>query len=119
MSSVGIDYVLQDSDVSDLVTCLSSMSHKWEQLAIALGLTTAVRDQCRDRIHIIALTNVLREWLAQENSTKPLTLGFLQSKIRGPIVGQGKLAQNLLLAFNEARGEQCSNGGQLGTVRCF
>ena len=101
MSTVGEDYDLSGDDVSIVVEILTPVSFKWEEIAIALNLPVVAKMQCRNPMHIIALTNVLNAWWSIKD--KKHTLGQLRKAIAGPIVGHGRLAGKLISEFNKAK----------------
>ena len=116
MSSVGSDYKLTGSDVNHLVNCLADISDRWHEIGIALQLPGNVREQCRDRRNIISLTNVLTEWV-EGNGRKPMTLGYLKTQLASSIVGRGRVADGLILKFNEVlrKDSNLSASGDNGT----
>ncbi len=105
MSSVGSGYILKDTDVPHLVKCLTSMSHKWEELGIALGLPPNIREQCRSNRNILSLEKILSEWVAGQG-LQPVSLGQLVKALAGDIVGSGRLAGDLISEFNKVLAEE-------------
>ena len=105
MSSVGSGYILKHTDVPHLVKCLTSMSHKWEELGIALGLPPNVREQCRSNRNILSLEKILSEWVAGQG-LQPVSLGQLVKALAGGIVGHGRLAGDLISEFNKVLAEE-------------
>ena len=101
MSAVGEDYKLSDQkDILILVGILTPVRHKWKQIATALKLPTATRQQCSDPDFVTALTNVLEAWSSGEGG-KVITLGQLKNALAGPIVGQSVFANEKLISeFN-------------------
>ena len=90
--------MLKVEDVPHLVDKLMPMSHKWEQLGIALSLPVHVREQCRSQSNAISLSNILEEWV-KGNGAKSVTLGYLQQKLQSPLVGYARMAQELIPHF--------------------
>ena len=105
MSAVGDGYKLTDKDVPVLVEILTPVRHKWEEIAISLKLPPYMRDQWRKEKHVIALTNVLNEWI-QGNGDDIITLGKLRKVLAGSLVAHRVLADKLIPEFNKASSKE-------------
>ena len=99
MSAVGLDYVLKNTDMSDLSEVLTEICNKWEQLASALDLPKHLVAQCRKDTFILSMNSVLGEWIAG-NGVEPITLGTLKRKLESGTVGEKTLAKDLIAKFN-------------------
>ena len=59
------DTCLTDKDIPLVVELVESGSHKWEEICIALGLPTNVREECRNAgKSVLKLTKVFTEWIS-------------------------------------------------------
>ena len=59
------DTCLTDKDIPLVVELVESGSHKWEEICIALGLPTNVREECRNAgNNVLKLTKVFTEWIS-------------------------------------------------------
>jgi len=110
-----VTYELKADDISHLVKCLAAVSHKWEEIGIALELDKSVREQCRNRKNIVALTNILTEWV-QGNESKLVTLAILKKALGGGIVGHGRLAQELIPKFAALKDDRTHRNGSSNGV---
>ena len=102
MSAVGDGYKCTDEDVSLLGEILTPVCNKWKEIAIALKLPHYMLDQWRNENHVIALNNVLNEWI-QGNGDEVITLGKLRKILASKTVGHRVLADKLIPEFNKAR----------------
>ena len=57
------DILLNESHIRCLMKVLVKASHKWEELGRAIGLPRHVISQCKHDRHIVALNNILHEWV--------------------------------------------------------
>ena len=90
------DLLLSDDDIPRLLEALVEVSDKWEVLGIAVGLPKHVREQCRHDKHVVALGNILSEWVTGNyKSAVPATFQNLKQKLESEVVGEGRVAQNL------------------------
>ena len=90
------DILLSESDIPCLMEVLVEASHKWEELGIAIGLPRHVISQCKHDRHIVALNNILHEWVTgYYKGTKPATFKNLKQKLASLIVGEGCVAHKL------------------------
>ena len=105
MSEVDDGYMLSEKDLLFLVEIVTPICHKWEEIAVALKLPPHVRDKCRNYKSVIALSNVLNEWI-RGNGDKIITLGQLRKIVTGPNVEHSVLANELIPKFNKARREK-------------
>ena len=87
---------LNESDICCLMEVLVEASHKWKRLGIALGLPRHVISQCKDDDNVVALKNILHEWVSGNyKGTIPATFKNLKQKLAGQIVGEGSLSHKL------------------------
>ena len=90
------DILLSKSHITCLMEVLVEASDKWEELGIAIGLPRHVIRQCKHDRHIVALYNILHEWvIGNYEGTISATLKNLKQKLAGPIVGEGSLSHKL------------------------
>ena len=84
-----------EGDIPFLMEVLVEASHKWEVLGIAIGLPRHVISQCKHDRHIVALNNILHEWVSGNYKGTPATLKNLKQKLASQIVGEGRVAHKL------------------------
>ena len=90
------DILLSESHIPCLMEVLVEASHKWEELGIAIGLPRHVISQCKHDRHIVALNNILHEWVSGNyKGTIPSTFKNLKQKLACQIVGEGCVAHKL------------------------
>ena len=97
------DILLSESHIPCLMEVLVEASHKWEELGIAIGLPRHVISQCKHDRQIVALNNILHEWVTGNyKGTIPATFKNLKLKLASQIVGESRVAHKLkaeLLTF--------------------
>ena len=91
----GSDTCLTDKDIPLVVELVVSGSHKWEEIGIALGLPSHVREECRNAgNNILKLTKVFTEWiLGSYEGAKMATLTNLKivlasKTVQLPVLGK-------------------------------
>ena len=90
------DILLNESHILCLMEVLVVSSHKWEELGIAIGLPRHVISQCKHDRHIVALNNILHEWVTGNyKGTIPATFKNLKQKLASQIVGESCVAYKL------------------------
>ena len=90
------DILLSESHIPCLIEVLVEASHKWEELGIAIGLPKHVISQCKHDRHIVALNNILHEWVTGNyKGTIPATFKKLKLKLASQIVGESRVAYKL------------------------
>ena len=90
------DILLSESHILCLMEVLVEVSHKWEELGIAIGLPRHVIGQCKHDRHIVALNNILHEWVSGNyKGTIPATSKNLMKKLASQIVGESRVAHKL------------------------
>ena len=98
------DILLSESHISCLMEVLVEVSHKWEELGIAIGLPRHVINQCKHDRHIVALNNILHEWVTGNyKGTIPATFKNLKQKLASLIVGEGRVAHKLKVEFQTSQ----------------
>ena len=97
-----VDYVLKDADISVLVEVLARICDKWQLLATALELSPCLIAQCRNDSLILAMSGIIREWIAG-NGVTPITLGTLKRKLESVTVGERVTAKDLIANFNKVK----------------
>ena len=102
MSAVGLDHVLEDTDIPALSEVLTQISNKWEELATALELPGHLVAQCRNFSLILAMNGIIRVWIAG-NGAKPITLGTLKLKLESVTMGEITFAKDLVANFNKKK----------------
>ena len=94
------DTLLSKSHIPCLMEVLVEVSHKWEELGIAIGLPRHVISQCKHDRHIVALNNILHEWVTGNyKGTIPASFKNLKLKLASQIVGEGRVAHELKVEF--------------------
>ena len=95
------DILISESHIPCLIEFLVEASHKWEELGIAIGLPRHVISQCKHDRHIVALNNILHEWVSRNNEgTIPATFKNLKLKLASQTaVGEGRVAHKLKVEF--------------------
>ena len=93
------DIVLTQDDVSLLTEWLTPVSHKWEQIAISLGLEKYERVKCEGNDIIISLTNCIEHWINNSKATLKTLTDTLSSKT----VGQKTLSEEVKEKFLKLR----------------
>ena len=94
------DILISESHIPCLIEVLVEASHKWEELGIAIGLPRHVISQCKHDRHIVALNNILHEWVSGNNEgTIPATFKNLKLKLASQTVGEGRVAHKLKVEF--------------------
>ena len=77
---------------------------KWEELGIAIGLPRHVISQCKHDRHIVALNNILHEWvIGNYEGTIPATFKKLKLKLASQIVGVSRVAHKLKVELLTSR----------------
>ena len=90
------DILLSESHIPCLMEVLVEASHKWEELGIAIGLPRHVISQCKHDRLIVALNNILHEWVSGNyKGTIPATLKNMKLKLASQTVGEGRVALKL------------------------
>ena len=79
------------------------VSDKWQEIAIALDLPSHTRSDCRGTNNTLSLTNVICEWIKLNQPPKETTLKNLKLALESPLVGRGRVAQNLVERFTVAK----------------
>ncbi len=87
----------KEEDVPALVEALAEVTHKWEEIAVALRLPEAVSEECREgRSFALKLKNVLYTWVVgQHSNARPATLENLKKALASPLVQHPQLAGEL------------------------
>ena len=90
------DILLSESHIPCLMEVLVEASHKWEELGIAIGLPRRVISQCKHDRHIVALNNILHEWVTGKyEGAIPATFKNLKQKLASQIVREDRLSHKL------------------------
>ena len=98
------DILLSESHITCLIEVLVEASDKWEELGIAIGLPRHVISQCKDDRHIMALNNILHEWVTGNyKGTIPATFKNLKLKLASQIVGEGRVAHKLKVKISTSQ----------------
>ncbi len=108
MSSVRSNYVLKSTDVTNLLKCLTSISFKWKELGVALNLPLSLRQKYNHLEHILALENIILEWVNGQG-LQPPSLDQLEKALASDIVGHKRLASNLIPEFNKVLVDKASS----------
>ena len=92
------EYVFfQERDVLNLAVALADVAHKWNEIAIMLGLREVVRTECGEGSNsAMKLYNVLHKWIVGGHSTTArATMKKLKKAIESPFVGRPDIASKL------------------------
>ena len=91
------EYLYREEDVTDLAEALADVSHKWEEIAVALRLPEAVLAECREKSSfVLKLRSVLYKWIVGRlSNTKPPTLKTLKEVLKGPLVQRPDISRQL------------------------
>ena len=92
--------VLSEGDVSLLTELLVGISHKWEEIAIALGLQEYYRAKFRIDCNKISLNKTIACWISSDSTS---TLEKLKQSLSCCVVGESRIAQDLEEKFREAK----------------
>ena len=99
-TSMEEDFVLTSGDVSLLTETLVEISHKWEEIAILLGLQEHDRAEFRKDTNKISLNKTITCWISGDSTS---TLKKLKHALNSKLVGAGRVAQDLEKKFKEAK----------------
>ena len=94
------DIVLTRDDISFLTELLTPVSHKWEEIAISLGLREHDRANCKGETNIISLTKSLGHWI---NNNSKATLKKLTDTLSSETVGRKILSEEVKENFLKLR----------------
>ena len=88
---------LTDRDIPQVVELVVSGSHKWEEICIALGLPTHVREECKHaKTFVLKLNEVLTKWISGSyEGAKKATLTNLKTALASEIVQLPVLGEKL------------------------
>ena len=91
------EYVFQERDVVNLAVALADVAHKWNEIAIMLGLPEVARTECGEGSNsAMKLYNVLHKWIVGGHSTAaPATMKKLKKAIESPLVERPDIASML------------------------
>ena len=99
-TSMEEDIVLNSGDVNLLTELLVEISHKWEEIAISLGLQEHDRAECRRDSNKISLNKTITCWISGDSTS---TLKTPKEVLNSMLVGADRIAQNLERRFKEAK----------------
>ena len=99
-TSMEEDIVLTSGDVNLLTELLVEISHKWEEIAISLGLLKHDRAEFRRDSNKISLNKAVTCWISGDSNA---TLKKLNHALSSDLVGVGRVAQDLEKRFKEAK----------------
>ena len=99
-TSMEEDIVLTSGDVNLLTELLVEISHKWEEIAISLGLLEHDRAEFRRDSNKISLNKAVTCWISGDSNA---TLKKLKHALSSDLVGVGRVAQDLEKRFKEAK----------------
>ena len=117
MEAKSEDIVLTKQDISWLTESLVKVSHKWELIAISLGLLQYERANCKRDNSIVALTNCLECWISNNSNA---TLMKVKESLCSDTVGETRLAAELAdkyactnSSFEKLKGKSTSESNRL------
>ena len=87
-TSVEEDIVLSSGNVSLLTELLVEISHKWEEIAISLGLQEHDRAEFRKDTNKISLNKTITCWISRDSTS---TLKKLKQVLNSKLVGAGRV----------------------------
>ena len=101
---------LSASDANLVVELLVCMSHKWELIAVAIGLRRYVYENCRRQDNNISLSNMINTWLSRGNEHSKCTLAALKQALMSELVGEHNVGSKLPKRFAELKrsGSSCN-----------
>ena len=89
------EYLYEEEDVPDLAEALANVADLWEEIAVALRLSKAVRAECgRESSLVLKLHSVLHKWIVGD-SKPPSSLKVLKEALEGPLVKRPDIARQL------------------------
>ena len=91
------EYVFQERDVVNLAVALADVAHKWNEIAVMLGLPEVLRTECGEGSNsAMKLYNVLHKWIVGGHSTAAsATMKKLKKAIESPFVERPDIAGKL------------------------
>ena len=95
-SKIG-DYILTIDDETVLTKLLCDAAPKWECIGIVLELSRTVRHNCNSNNCIIALSNILHEWI--QGCQEPCKLDTLVRALESEVVGCARVAHKFKESF--------------------
>ena len=112
---------LEEHDIPALMECIIDISHKWNQLGIALRLPRHILEECKNGSdNVIQLHSLLTYWVTGSYQyTKEATLKNLKSALESVFVGEGRIARDLedkykeTIKSNTCPPEECVKAGPL------
>ena len=113
-TSMEEDIVLTSGDVCLLTELLVEISHKWEEIAISLGLLEHDRAEFRRDSNKISLNKAVTCWISGDAAS---TLKKLKEALNSKLVGADRIAQNLEKKFKEAKKQSQTAKKQHGKSR--
>ncbi len=91
--------VVLEMHVNLLAEILQKVSHKWEEIGIALNLSKSKIEECRNsRTNNLRLYNILLQWY---NDCQHPTLGALKKALKNEIVSEARVSEKFVKEFQE------------------
>ena len=94
------DIVLNHGDVGLLTELLVEVSQKWEEISISLGLLEHDRADFQNVNVKIRLNRSIACWISRDSTS---TLKELKQALNSKLVGEGRVAHDLVKKFKEAK----------------
>ena len=89
------EYLYEEEDVPDLAEALANVADLWEEIAVALRLSKAVRAECgKESSLVLKLHSVLHKWIVGDTKP-PSSLKVLKEALEGPLVKRPDIARQL------------------------
>ncbi len=91
--------IVLEMHVNLLAEILQEVSHKWEEIGIALKLSKSNREECRNsHTNNLSLYNILLQWY---NDHHHPTLGALKKALKSEIVSENRVSEKFVKEFQE------------------
>ncbi len=91
--------IVLEMHVNLLAEILQEVSHKWEEIGIALNLSKSNREECRNSYsNNLSLYNILLQWY---NDHHHPTLGALKKALKSEIVSENRVSEKFVKEFQD------------------
>ncbi len=91
--------IVLEMHVNLLAEILQEVSHKWEEIGIALNLSKSKIEECRNSFtNNLRLYNILLQWY---NDRQHPTLGALKKALKNEIVSEARVSEKFVKEFQE------------------
>ena len=90
-------------DIPFLMESLATISDKWQEIGIALGLPSHILSDCRGCSNAVSLAHVLSEWIKGSHHPEEINLKTLKVTLESQMVGRSGVAQVMVEKFKETK----------------